>query len=67
MNSAALMACGHANSLTASSDCAGCPFCEWDRFLPRPRRHADPQEVLRFATLLAGWQAGTGQRRQSPG
>lgn len=39
-----------------------CPFCEWDRSLPRPRRHADPQEVLRLAALLAGWQAATGRR-----
>ena len=39
-----------------------CPFCEWDRSLARPRVHADPREVLRFATLLAGWQAATGRR-----
>lgn len=39
-----------------------CPFCEWDQSLPRSRLHADPREVMRFATLLAGWQAATGRR-----
>lgn len=39
-----------------------CPFCEWDPSLPRARRHADAREMLRFATLLAGWQATTGWR-----
>lgn len=39
-----------------------CPFCEWDRSLPRPRQHADPHEVMRFAALLAEGQAATGRR-----
>ena len=39
-----------------------CPFCEWDQSLPRSRQHADAREVLRFATLLAEWQAATGRR-----
>ena len=39
-----------------------CPFCEWDRWQPQPRSHADPREVLRFAALLAGWQVATGRR-----
>lgn len=39
-----------------------CPFCEWDRSLPRPRRHADRREVMRLSALLAEWQAVTGRR-----
>ena len=38
-----------------------CPFCEWDRSLPRARQHADGTEVLRLAALLSSWQAATGQ------
>jgi len=38
-----------------------CPFCEWDQSVPRARLHTDPQEVLRFARLLADWQAATGR------
>lgn len=39
-----------------------CPFCEWDRTRPGPRRHADTATVLRLAELLAQWQAATGER-----
>jgi MoaA/NifB/PqqE/SkfB family radical SAM enzyme len=38
-----------------------CPFCEWDRSLPRARQHADATEVLRLAALMSRWQAATGQ------
>jgi MoaA/NifB/PqqE/SkfB family radical SAM enzyme len=33
-----------------------CPFCEWDRLLPRERVDAQPEQVLRFARLLADYQ-----------
>lgn len=39
-----------------------CPFCEWDRSLPRERRDAQAPEVMRLAAVLADWQAATGER-----
>lgn len=39
-----------------------CPFCEWDRSLPKARADVDTEEVLRFAAVLADWQASTGER-----
>ncbi|HVE52331.1 MAG TPA: radical SAM protein, partial [Ramlibacter sp.] len=33
-----------------------CPFCEWDRSLPRERTDAVPARVLRFARVLADYQ-----------
>lgn len=38
-----------------------CPFCEWDRSLPGQRIDAQAPQVLRFAALLADWQAATGE------
>lgn len=33
-----------------------CPFCEWDRSLPGERKDAAPEQVLRFARVLADYQ-----------
>jgi MoaA/NifB/PqqE/SkfB family radical SAM enzyme len=38
-----------------------CPFCEWDRSLPKERADVDTEEVLRFAVVLSAWQAVTGE------
>jgi radical SAM protein with 4Fe4S-binding SPASM domain len=39
-----------------------CPFCAYDRRLAFARTQADPEEVLRFANVLADYQARTGDR-----
>lgn len=37
-----------------------CPFCEWDRTLPRPRIDAQPAQALRFAHVLSDYQRESG-------
>jgi len=37
-----------------------CPFCAFDKRLSFPRKAADPQEVLRFAQVLAAYGKQTG-------
>ena len=38
-----------------------CPFCAYDRRLNRPRNSADPEEIRRFAAVLAQWRDFAGR------
>ena len=37
-----------------------CPFCAFDKSLGFPRSQTDPAEIIRFAGVLADYQARTG-------
>jgi radical SAM protein with 4Fe4S-binding SPASM domain len=39
-----------------------CPFCAFDKRLAFPRTEVDPQDILRFAKVLADHQAQSGDR-----